>query len=73
MAYSGTVTVTGAVGPAEAITAGVFTGVRSFSVDIEAGMLSLILADGRDLQIAISAATTFTVTISSGNYTVAIS
>lgn len=69
-----TATVTGKVGPGDTLTAAVFTGVKSFSVDTEQGILTLVSDQGPNpLAVDISAAATFTVTISSGVYTITIS
>lgn len=76
MASEGTFTVTGTAGAGEAVTAGVFGNIRSFTIDIEKAMLELVQATpNRIIRIAISAATTITVTLSAaaGNYTVSIS
>ena len=68
------VTVTGTSGAGLVVTALVIPNVGKFSVDVEAGLLTVDLIDGVNPQVYdISAATTFTVTISGGNYTIAIS
>jgi hypothetical protein len=70
---SATVTVTGYTGPGVTATAVVITDVASFTVNVATGILQLNLSNGVIQKYAISAATTFTVTISGGNYTVTIS
>ena len=73
---SGTFTVTGTAGAGEALTAAVFNNIRTWKIDIEKAMLELEQATpNRIIRIAISAATTITVTLSAaaGNYTVTIS
>lgn len=69
---SANVTVTGKVGPALTVTAGVFTGVTILSLDANSEILSMTLSDGRVLQIDVAAATTWTVTVSGNTYTVTI-
>lgn len=72
---SATVTVTGVIGPAVAMTAAAFTSVSSFQVDCSGKeTLTLTFADGRaPMIVSIAAATTMTVTISGSTYTVTIS
>jgi hypothetical protein len=65
-------TVTGKNGAGITVTALVLTDIASFAVDINTKILTVV-QDSVTLQFDISAATTFTVTISSGNYTIAIS
>lgn len=65
-------TVTGTAGPGLAVTAQVFSGIRSFKAD-DQNMLELVESDGTVLNISIAAATTFTVVVSGGNYTVTVS
>jgi hypothetical protein len=74
-AVSGTFTVTGYTGAGVVLTAKVFTGIVNFAVDIPDGMIKLTDRNGKITDIAINAATTFTVTLSgaNGNYTVSIS
>jgi len=64
-----TATVTGVVGPAQALTAAVFTNVQRFELDCtEAEILTLFFNDGRQPQIiAVSAATTYTLTVTAPN------
>lgn len=75
MSASASVTVTGKSGPGVTVTAQVYTGVTSFSVDVARGILTLFggqsFPDPKEFDI--SGATTFTVTISGGSYTVTIS
>lgn len=67
-----TVTVTGVVGPAQALTAGVFTNVEWFHVDTASAVLSL-KSNGRILDVSIVAQNTFTVTKSGNTFTVTVS
>lgn len=67
-----TVTVTGKSGAGNTVTAQAFTNVSSFTIDAVNKLLILIINDFRQV-IEIASATTMTVTISSGNYTVTIS
>lgn len=77
MPSTGTFTVTGTAGPGNALTAQVFNNVTSFAIDISKQMLTLEGGDAgpNPKYIAISAATTITVTLAAaaGNYTVVIS
>lgn len=66
-----TLTVTGVVGPALAVTAQVFTGVKSFLIDTQKEILTVVT--DRISDISIAAATTITVTVSGSDYTVTIS
>ena len=70
-----TVTVTGVVGPALALTASVFSNVATFTVNCyNAEVLTLTFSDGRGpVDIAIDSATTITCTVSGQNYTLTIS
>jgi hypothetical protein len=65
-------TVTGTAGPGSAVTAGVFTNLRSVRFDNQ-NMLELVDNNGKVTNLSIAAATTFTVTVSSGNYVVVVS
>lgn len=65
-------TVTGKNGPGLTVTSRLFTNVQSFTVDVVKGMLTMN-QNGADVQVAINTATTFTVVITAGNYTVTIS
>lgn len=67
------VTVTGKAGPGNTVTAAVYTNIKGFAVDTDVNILSITEEDGFVQKIAITAATTFTVTKSGSNYTVAIS
>lgn len=67
-----TATVTGVIGPAVALTAKVFTPLDSFSVDIANALLTVV-CDGVTSKIDITGKSTFTVSISSGVYTIAVS
>lgn len=70
---SANVTVTGTAGPGLSVTAQEFTGVTSFTVDVVNGILVLNGIAPGPKEFDISDATTMTVTISGGVYTVAIS
>lgn len=76
-AFAGTATVTATTGPGRAVTAKVYTGVKGFFVDIEKQMLFLYQQNddptGPMQQFALTSTVTFTVTVSSGNYTITIS
>lgn len=67
-----TATITGKIGPADTLTATVFTGVTSFSLDTVNGVLNLVCDQGRP-QIDVYAQTTLTLTVSSHVYTLTIS
>lgn len=69
-------TVTAKTGPAQQVTAGVFTNVKAFTVDLNENVLTLFYSNpasypSRDFDL--TGVTTFTVSISSGNYTVTVS
>lgn len=67
-------TVTGKVGPNKSLTAGVFTDIASWSVDENAILTMVSRNNGQTIQVSITAATVFTVTVvAAGNYTVVIS
>ena len=68
-----TVTVTGVVGPAVTLTAGVFTGISTVQFNCDTNVLSLFPADGQPINVAITAATTITATKSGSTYTFTIS
>ena len=68
-----TVTVTGVVGPAVTLTAGVFTDVLTVQFDCVANVLTLYFENGRTFQVAITSATTITATKSGSTYTFTIS
>ena len=67
------VTVTGKAGPGITVTAQVFSNISAFGVDTNVNILSITDAAGFVNKIGITAATTFTVTKSGSNYTVAVS
>lgn len=67
-----TLTVTGKNGAGITVTALVLSDIASFSVDVNTKILTVV-QDSVTLQFDISAATTFTVVIASGNYTITIS
>ncbi len=66
------ITVTGTAGPGLTVTALVLTGVTFYSVDPVNYLLTVVIGSVTK-QFAINAATTFTTTISSGNYTIVVS
>lgn len=68
-----TVTVTGTAGPAQALTAQVFTGVLSFTVDTVNNMLTLYQSGVVVPPISVNAATTVTATKSGTTWTLTIS
>ena len=67
-----TLTVTGIVGPGNAVTAGVFTGVTEFTVVPDTNMLYFV-QNGLHKEIAIVAAATVTATKSGTTWTLTIS
>lgn len=68
-----TVTVTGVAGPAQAVTALVFSNVTSILIDATTNMITLVQGSVTIPPISINAATTVTVTKSGTTWTVAIS
>lgn len=70
---SATVTVTGTAGAGVTVTAAVFTGVTSFSIDCVNNLLSFQGSDGLVKIISITAATTITATKSGSTYALTIS
>jgi hypothetical protein len=77
MANVAQVTVTATTGPGNSVTSKVHTGIKSFAVDVANRMLYLY-PDNPDLtgpmiQYALTGTVTFTATISSGAWTVAVS
>ena len=68
-----TAVVTGKTGAGMTMTAGTFTDIVSFTFDSLLLMLNLTHQNGSITQVSISAATTFTWTLTSGVYTVTIS
>lgn len=69
---AGTLTVTGVVGPAQALTAAVFTDCTSLQFDMETNVITFV-QNGVTRQVAITAATTITATKSGSTYTFTIS
>lgn len=67
-----TVTVTGTAGPAQTLTAAVFTDVSSFTIDCASNILTFT-QNSVVKQVSIAAATTITATKSSSTYTLTIS
>lgn len=67
-----TVTVTGVVGPAQAVTAAAFSNVTFFSIDTEKELLHFV-SDGRKVEIEIAAVTTITLTVSGNAYALTLS
>lgn len=67
-----TATITGKIGPGDALTAFVFTPLHSFSLDCDTGILQ-VNANGRITDVDVSAQTTLTLTVSAGVYTLTIS
>lgn len=68
-----TATVTGKTGPASAITAVVFSGIKNASLDAASQIWTLVLATGQILNVDASANTTSTLTYSGGVYTLSLS
>lgn len=68
-------TVTGTMGPGNAITAGSFTNIATIKFNAVTAMLELVDVNDKVIEISIAAATTVTVTLSAaaGNYTVTVS
>lgn len=69
---SATLTLTGVVGPGDALTAGVFTGVTSFTVDCVNNLITFV-QNAVTREVAITSATTITATKSGSTYTLTIS
>lgn len=68
-----TATVTGKVGPASTITAGVFTNVSTINLDCDGEILTLFFNDGKaPIPIDVGAATTWTLTVSGNTYTLTV-
>lgn len=73
------ITVTGKAGPGLTVTAVVLANIRSFSVGVDVtalgnfNILSVTMNSGEVKQYDITDATVFTVTKSSGNYTIVVS
>lgn len=73
---TGTATITADSGPAVQNTSLVLSGITSFSVDIGRNMLMMYQGNeltGPAKEFDLSTVTTFTVSISGGNYTITIS
>lgn len=67
-------TVTGVNGPGVSVTAAVYNGADAFTIDANGRTLTLHYDNGRpDICIDIQAATTYTLTLASGLYTLTIS
>ena len=75
MAGTISATVTGTMGPGNAITSGSFTNIATIKFDAVTAMLELVDVNDKVINISIAAATTVTVTLSAaaGNYTVTVS
>jgi len=75
--FSGAATITATTGAGRAITSKVITGIKAFFVDIEKQMIFFYQINddptGPMQQFALTSTVTFTVTVSSGNYTLTIS
>jgi hypothetical protein len=65
-------TVTGVTGPAKALTATVFSNIRSLTLDASNGNLSIVTNTGRVVDISCYAATTCTVTVASNAWSVTV-
>lgn len=70
-----TATVTGKVGDARTLTAGVFTGIINVNFDTAGNILSLTDSNGRVIQVDITGANTITATkvINTNTYTFVVS
>jgi hypothetical protein len=75
MAGTITATVTGTIGPGNALTAAVFTNQASVEFNAVTSMLRMVDTSDKVTNISIAAATTVTVVLSAaaGNYTVTVS
>lgn len=72
----GTATITGKVGPGNTLTTQVFNNVSFFSVDTANEVLTLTYNNGpgqTTILIDVSAATTWTLTVSGNTYTLTVS
>lgn len=67
-----TATVTGVVGAAVTLTAGVFTNVTSITFDTVKNILRLVCDQGI-IYVALTGSNTITITASSGSYTLSVS
>lgn len=70
---SATFTVTAKTGPARQVTTGVFSNVSHYSVDVARSVLTLFQNETPIKEFDLNGVTTFTTTISGGNYAVTIS
>lgn len=68
-----TVTVTGVAGPAQAVTAAVFTNISTFTVFSNTNILEMTDNHGKITQVSVNAATTVTATKSGNVWTLTIS
>jgi len=67
-----TLTVDGFVGAGIAIQAKVFSNIKSFAIDAETNILTMVDTSNKVMRVALNAPATMTVTISNGNYAVTI-
>lgn len=67
-----TLTLTGVVGPGNALTAGVFTGVSEFSINANQNMIYFV-QDGVHREVSVNAAATVTATKAANVWTLTIS
>jgi hypothetical protein len=70
---SATLTLTGVAGPAQTVTATVFTDVTTFTIDAVNNVISFKQGSVNVAPIAITSATTITATKSGSTYTLTIS
>lgn len=68
-----TATLTGVVGPAQALTAAVFNNIADVNFNCIANTVTLFPIDGQPIIVAITAATTITATKSGSLYTFTVS
>jgi len=74
MPGSGTVTVTGKVGPGLTLTAGVFTNVSDLHFNFANELVQITQTEPNKItDVDVTAATTITMTVSGATYTVSIS
>lgn len=66
-------TVTGKTGPAVQATALVLNAISSINLDLDRKVMSIFTGNTMTQELDLSGVTTVTVSISSGNYTVAVS
>jgi hypothetical protein len=72
----GTATITGSVGPGQAVTASVFNNLQFFSLDTANEILEIVYNNGAGnlrTQINVGTATTWTLTVSGNTYTLTVS